>query len=223
VIDIFYMMAYSECPELDLQFSNFAFQSRDNTSDSMLDREIEQIPPHCRSVSTADLHQLSWSLTYTSLDQEPYSQVDYENKPIMDNFAEPLSPSNPQRHITRPLPSSDSQDPRLNSLRTQRKNLARSQTQRSHLRDVEALVQRLNSASSPEFPTAASISEGTSSVALAAMLEEDENEESSNNRPLDTVARQMVSAGYRRSYELKSDRNWVEKPIRIRKNNKRRK
>lgn len=216
-------MAYSEYQQLDLQFSNFTFQGQENSSDSLLECEIEEIPPHCRSVSMADLHQLACNLRSTSLDQQPSSAVDFEQSTMTDGYVNSLAPSIIQRHISRPLPSSDSQDSRFNSLRTQRKNLARSQTQRSYLLDVEALVRRLDSAPRAEFLPPAKSTDRPFSAALDALLEEKECNEVPNNQSSDVLACQMGSFGYRRSCDFKPERNWVEKPIRKRKNHRRRK
>ena len=216
-------MAYPEYQQLELQFSNFTFQGQEHASDSLLECEIEEIPPHSRSISMSDLHVLAWNLRCTSLDQQSSSAIDYETSTITDEYADYTAPSIVQRHISRPLPSSDSQDSRFSSLRTQRKNLARSQTQRSHLLDVEALVQRLDSASSAEFLPPAKSTGRPPSIAMDTLLEENEGTEIPNYHPSDILGGQMAPFSFRRSCDLKPDRNWVEKPIRKRKSPKKRK
>src|ERR1700759_2231156 len=114
-------MAHPEYPQFDIQFSNFTFQNREISSDALLECEIEEIPPHSRSVSAVDLHHLARNLGCTSLDQQTYSTSDYNTQQLTDTISEPLGQSNAQRPLSRPLPSSDSHGLRYSSLKGQRK------------------------------------------------------------------------------------------------------
>jgi hypothetical protein len=203
-----------EQPQVDIQLSNFSFQTHGHRSDSVIDTQIEQVPPDSQTITPTDLQHLEWRLNCTSLDDYLERPVDVSS--LARAYSSQFGYSHNQNQSSSQIADSD---PRLSkhiSRKQQRKYHSRLQPHHSQIRSIEALAKQFDTASAEQTSQSLIPGYGPSSQDLNTLVEDiddvDMNEDSTK------ILLNAALVKYRRSRDLPAEASWVEKPIRVRKN-----
>lgn len=201
-------MSSSNYAHVDAQFSKFSFER----TDCLTDCPIEEIAPHSKAVTMADLNRLASSLLCTSLDQPSLSTRNQEVEAL------PQPQPNSFQQTRTPHTSTSTERSQPNTLKRQRRSVI-SSTSRSHPQNVSEFVQEWMSQTQPPSRPITPLERPVSPI-MDAVLECDENDNESLGSLME-VLKPIKTLSYRRSREMNPDICWIEKPIRVRRHRKR--
>jgi hypothetical protein len=207
-------MARTEEPQIDLQFSNFSLQPHGHRIDSLIDYQIEQVPPHSQSITATELQELEWHLTCASLEDPLKRPTDPVT--LASSYSRQFSSShNHHRSSSQTLDTAGKLAKPI-SRKQQRKGYSRLETQRNRIRSVEALAEQFKAVPSEQNSHLDISGYRPPTQALKALVETIDETAIDGDSPEDLLS--AAFATYRRSRDIPAGSDWVEKPIRVRKN-----
>jgi hypothetical protein len=195
---------------LSAQFERFSFQpsTQRQHTDPFTPRAHQSTPQP--TTPTEDLHRLAHQFGLTSLVDSPHSiDVDESISPLPTYHRRrtPRRPSTPSSTAT----GVPSRTP--SNVRSQRQAGARLQTQPAHRREIEAIVERTERRIAEHMLAAAA---GGKSASLLLADEEYEHAGAVQPVPDEQLLCPRQPLSYRGRLDLGRERQWVEKPIRVR-------